>query len=102
MCVRVIESLRLEKPSKIPMPTAHIPQCHIPMALNTPRDGDLPTLWAADADPRYPNHLPGAVGSDEVSPEPPLPQVNTAAPTALCFRPLTELLPFWDSVPFWQ
>ena len=43
MCVRVIESLRLEKPSKIPMPTAHIPQCHIPMALNTSRDGDPTT-----------------------------------------------------------
>lgn len=34
--------------------------------------------------PPSPNLLPGAVGSQEVSPEPPLPQMNAAAPTALC------------------
>ena len=42
---RIIESFRLEKTSKIPklnhnhptVPTAHGPQCHIPMALGHPQ-----------------------------------------------------------------
>jgi len=46
-----IESLRLEKASEIPtstpahptMPTAHIPQCHIPVLPNTSRNGDPST-----------------------------------------------------------
>lgn len=31
--VATVVSLRFRKPSQIPMPTARVPQCHIPMAL---------------------------------------------------------------------
>jgi len=50
-----VESLRLESSSKITnpkpshptMPTDHIPQCHVSAVLNTSRDGDPTTPWAA-------------------------------------------------------
>ena len=41
----------LRSPSPTPahptMPTAHTPQCHIPMVMEHPKDGDPTTPWAA-------------------------------------------------------
>ena len=47
---RITEPFRLEKPSETPnppVPTAHIPQCHIPAALHTSVDGNPPPLGSS-------------------------------------------------------
>ena len=44
---RIIASLRHQRhpPATPTVPTAHLPQCHIPMGVNTSRDGDSPSSW---------------------------------------------------------
>ena len=69
-----------------PMPTGHVPQCHIYTVLNTSKDSDPTTPWAAcvNASPLFGEVVP------HTQPDPPLVQ-HEAITTHPCSK--ASLLP---------